>query len=707
MVGDRDEDNMAQGQFKEKTGSDNQDASVQLRHPSPPASLRPEGKQPFRIPGLQRLFEGIRQRRPADPAPAEEEHPPLRAELLSLHQLTAYARDLAGQHQAAVCRGADRLLPRLALHERELRESYDVVAEALAQGRRIAPAAEWLLDNFYLIEQQIQQARLHLPRTYSRRLPRLTSGAMAGFPRVYHMAVELIAHLDGRLDAESVTGFVQAYQSIAPLRLSELWAFPIALRLGLIENLRHVSNRVAMRRRERDDGIAWAERMIETATEQPKQLIRQLAEFADRERKLTAPFLEEFNDRLRAHGATFAFVLHWIEQALTDENTTEDQRIRADSHAQAAEQVSMANSIGSLRFLGAMDWKEFVETLSFVERELRMDRSGAYPIQDFETRDRYRHVVEHLAERCKKTEIDVARAAIELAGTATAKEETEERAAHVGYYLVDAGLPSLKRVLGCRGALRDRVFRGGQRCALGLYLGAILTVTLAITALIFPWFAGFGLGTIRFWLFAVTAPILASSLAVSMIHFWVTLTVSPRPLPRLDFSEGIPSDHQTLVAIPCLLADAETLASLLEALEIRYLGNRDEHLSFVLLTDFPDARTETMPGDNELLRRARAGIDALNARYPRVDGRTPFHLFHRPRVWNPHERLWMGYERKRGKIEQFNALLREGAPPNAFSVIVGDPAALRAVKYVITLDADTDLPRDAAHRMAGAMAHPL
>ncbi len=693
---------MAQRQFDEKASTGNRGEADKPARTGLASGRLAEGMLRLRLPFFTRLFDSIRAARRPDRGQAEEEDQPLRSELLSLQQIAPYARDLAGQHQTAVRGGADKLLPRLAENERGLRQSYEVVADAVARGQRIAPAAEWLLDNFYLIEQQIQQARLHLPRTYSRRLPRLTAGAMAGFPRVYHMAIELIAHLDGRLDAETVTSFVQAYQSVTPLRLGELWAFPIALRLGLIENLRHVASRVAKRRRERDDGIAWAERMIETTTERPKQLIRLLAEFADRDRKLTAPFLEEFNSRLRGHGATLAFVLNWVEQALVDENTTEAQRLQADSHAQAAEQVSIANSVGSLRFLVAMDWKEFVETLSVVDRALRSDPYGAYTAQDFATRDHYRHVVEDLAERCGKDEIEVARTAIGLA----AQGGGDERKAHVGYFLVDAGLPALKRTVGCRGATRDRILQGCQRYALTLYLGAILTATVAITATAFPWFAGFGLVSLRFWLFAATAAVAASSLSVSIVNFLVTLTVPPRPLPRLDFSEGIPSDHRTAVAIPCMLSDADTLAVLLQDLEIRYLGNRDRNLFFALLTDFPDAHAEAMPGDDDLLRRARAGIDALNARHARTDGHAVFHLFHRPRVWNAHERLWMGYERKRGKLEQFNALLRGGAA-GAFSVIVGDPAALQSVKYVITLDADTGLPRGSAHRLAAALAHPL
>jgi len=638
--------------------------------------------------------------------PPNAEEPPLRAELLSLQQLDHHARDLAVQHNAVVCRGTDQLLPRLSENEKVLREAHDVVTSALANKRRIAPAAEWLLDNFYLIQQQIHQTRLHLPRTYSRRLPRLTSGPMAGFPRVYHMAVDLISHLDGQLDAETTTRFVSAYQAVLPLSLGELWAFPIALRLGLIENLRRVASRIAYRRHERDAGIAWAERMIETATEQTRTLIHLLGEFADTQQKLSAPFLEEFSSRLRGHGASVTFVLNWVEHALLDEETTETRLLHADSRAQAAEQISIANSIGSLRFLGAMNWKEFVETLSVVDASLRHDPSGAYAEQDFETRDRYRHVIEHLSERSGKDEAAVAHAVLDLAEAAAAREGNHVREAHVGHYLIDRGLRTLRRALGCR--------RSPCECATGLcshgslwiYLGAIFTATASISAgalLLLPSFWPYDA---RFWLLTVSAVLAASSLAVSLVNLLATRLVPPRPLPRLDFSNGIPSDHRTMVVVPCLLQDESELNSLLEALEIRYLGNRDSNLFFALLTDFTDADAEVQPGDNELLEAAYEGITALNKKYPRLKKQTAFYLFHRPRVWNPNANCWMGYERKRGKLGQFNALLR-GEQQEAFSATNGNLSVLRSIKYVITLDADTDLPRGAGHRLTGAMAHPL
>lgn len=664
-------------------------------------------------PKSQKLWDRLRAVRFGSFAPVgstaknrDPEQDPLRSELLSLQQIDAHAKELAHKHRAVICRGPDRLLPRLAQNEQILHDSYDMVSDALAQGRQITPAAEWLLDNFYLIEQQIHQSRLHLPRTYSRRLPRLTTGPMAGFPRVYDIAVDLISHLDGRLDAESATAYLKAYQTVAPLRLSELWAFPIALRLGLIENLRRAAASIARRRRERDAGIAWAERMIKTASERPRHAIRLLAEFADSEPTLTAPFLEEFTRRLRGQGASLTFVLHWVDQALLDESTTEPQRIHADSHTQAAEQVSIANSIGSMRFLGAMDWKEFVETLSGVDQILRNDPSSDYAQQDFATRDRYRHRVENLAKASGASEEEVASAACRMAEAAAVRDGIHDRKAHVGYYLIDSGLPALRRALGCPGWRFDRVLRFLRRGALAAYLGAILAVTAGVLVAATPWFTSLSWRDPWLWLFGATLTIGASSLGVSLVNFLATLLVPPRALPRLDYSEGIPSDRRTMVVVPCLLSNAQEVDALLESLEIRYLGNRDPNLFFALLTDFPDAEAASSPSDEALIRAAREGIESLNLRHAQNDGRSIFYLFHRPRVWNPHEQLWMGRERKRGKLEDFNALLRGGSR-DAFSVITGDADVLPTIKYVITLDADTDLPRTAAHRMVGALSHPL
>jgi len=629
----------------------------------------------------------------------------LRAELFSIEQLKRQAVTLAGQHRIDPDPGADKLLPRLADNTRVLLAAYDVVTAAAASGQRIMSTEAWLLDNFYLIEQQISLARRHLPRGYSRQLPRLANGKTAGFPRIYDLALTLISHMDGRVDSDNVTQFIAAYQTVEPLKLGELWAFPIMLQLALLENLRRVGVRIAQRREERDDAIRWADRMLVASENDSKQLIQLLAEFAHADVPLTAPFVEEFYERLQAQGPVMAFVQTWVEQKLLEQGVTATKLSEAAGRTDAANQISIANCIGSLRFIGTMDWKEYVESLSDVEKTLREDPSGMHARQDFATRDRYRHVIENVARGSGRGEMAVAREAIILAQAAAAQRGHHDRCAHVGYYLIDRGRPRLERAVGCRLSLKTRLKRASRDVRLSLYLGSILLLTLFTTAGAFLALDGFAPTDWRHWFFAITSMLSASALAIALVNLAITLFVPPRALPRLDFSQGIPDAHRSIVVVPTLLSSRREIDNLAEALEIRYLGNRDPNLYFALLTDFTDASEQTRPDDAALLAHARAAIETLNETY-RDDRPCIFYLFHRPRLWNPFEGVWMGYERKRGKLEQFNARLRS-EEPTAFSDIVGDQSILDSIQYVITLDTDTQLPRDAARTLIGNLAHPL
>ncbi|WP_098424280.1 GH36-type glycosyl hydrolase domain-containing protein [Marinobacter sp. LV10R520-4] len=629
----------------------------------------------------------------------------LRAELFSIEQLKCHAVTLAAQHGIDPRPGPDRLLPRLADNARVLLVAYDVVTAAVMPGHRIVPSEAWLLDNFYLIEQQINLARRHLPRGYSRQLPRLAVGSSAGFPRIYDLALELISHMDGRVDIDNTTQFVVAYQTAEPLQLGELWAFPIMLQLALLENLRRVAVRIARRREDLDAAITWADRMLTTAENEPGRLVHLLAEFASAGVPLTAPFVEEFYARLQVQGSTMAFVQAWVEQKLHEQGVTAIQLSQAASRTAAANQVSIANSIGSLRLIGATDWKDFVESLSAVEKSLREDPADTYVHQDFATRDRYRHVIEDIARVSPRREWEVAREAIALSHKAVKRLGPDDRSAHVGYYLIDRGRHCLEQSVGCCLSRKTRVRRACRRHRLLLYASSILLLTAVTTVLAqFP-FGGCVPGDWRYWLFAAMGLIGGSALAVSLVNRVVTMFLPPRALPRLDFSKGIPDSERTMVVVPTLLDRTQEIDDLLEALEIRYLGNRDRNLFFALLTDFRDASTCTLPEDESLLEYARVAIDTLNATY-NDDRPCIFYLFHRPRVWNAVERVWMGHERKRGKLEQFNALLR-GERQAAFSKTIGDPSILGSIKYVITLDTDTQLPRDAARKLVGNMAHPL
>ena len=590
--------------------------------------------------------------------------PPLRSELFSRDQMEQHGKLLAASHKLSPGHAPDQLLTRLSENEAVLISARNLLTQALKTDRRITPAGEWLLDNFYLIEEQVRTARRHLPKGYSRELPRLLNGPSDGIPRVYDLALETISHGDGRVDPENLSSFVSAYQTVSILRLGELWAIPIMLRLALIENLRRIAARIAADRITRNLADYWADQMTETAEKDPNSLILVIADMVRSDPPMVSSFVAEFTRRLQGQSPALALPLTWIEQRLSDSGLTIEQSVHSENQQQAADQVSISNSIASLRFLVAMDWVEFVERLSSVEQVLREDPAGVYSKMDFATRDHYRHIVEKIAKSSPLSESEVALKALGLAREAAVNSMNStnpmsSRAAHVGFYLIDKGLPQLERTVGVRHSTSRYLQRIGRAFPMPFYLGLIALITVFFTgSLLDKAYAGGTPG----WLLAligIFSMLGASHLAVELANWLATLLVAPQQLPRMDYSKGIPPESRTLAVIPTMLISAQNVEDLIEALEVRFLANRDENLHFSLLTDFQDAAEETLPEDGPLLLLAQQRIEELNEKYGNAKG-DMFFLFHRPRQWNAQEQVWMGYERKRGKLTDLNSLLRGG-----------------------------------------------
>ncbi|PUE10852.1 cyclic beta 1-2 glucan synthetase [Limnohabitans sp. T6-5] len=647
-------------------------------------------------------------------APAQALAPvdvPLRAELFNTEQMERHGKNLAQTHTLSAVPRRDQLLVRLGDNEDVLQSACTLLLESVRQGRRITPAGEWLLDNFYLIEEQMLTARAHFSKSYGRELPVLANGPSKGLARVYDIALEVIAHGDGRIDPENLTRFVAAYQSVSELTLGELWAIPIMLRLALIENLRRISALVAESMVERNRATGWAEQILHVAENDPKSLILVISDMARSSPTLVNTFVAELARLLQGHSSALALPLTWIAQRLSEVDLSIEQMVQSETQTQAINQICISNSISSLRMLSVTDWREFVESLSGVERKLREDPLGVYSHMDFNTRDQYRHVVEKTARHSGMTEFDVACTAVQLAQNALITQDTDSpltRPAamdHVGYYLVGDGLAMLEQAAQVQHGLLASIQRWAQTVAVPLYLWIIALLTLLASALLLQAGLGQGLETWQ-WVLLVMAALLASSqLAVTLVNWAAAQLVTPKVLPRMDFSSGIAPEARTLVVVPTLLDSPQGVQALVEALEVRYLANQDPHLHFGLLTDWVDSPTEHAEDDDELLSLASEGIASLNHKYP-GKAQDTFFLFHRARLWNPQERVWMGYERKRGKLGALNALLR-GKSDAEFLRVVGNTTPLRQVRYVITLDTDTQLQRDTARKFAATMAHPL
>lgn len=631
---------------------------------------------------------------------------PLSSELFSTEQMEQYGTTLAGLHiLGPEVEPAQQLLSRLAENETILIEVHDIVSEAVKADRQITPAGEWLLDNFYLIEDQIRTGKRHLPKGYSKELPRLLNGPSAGLPRVYDIAKEIISHGEGHVDPENVRRFVAAYQVITTLTLGELWAIPIMLRLALIENLRRIAVRVASGRIDRNLADLWADKMIAIAEKDPKSLILVIADMARSQPPMSTPFISEFVRCLKGQSPALAFPLTWLEQRLMEFNQTTVQMIQIGNQQQAADQVSISNSIGSLRLISSLDWREFVESLSTVDRLLHDDPAGAYEFMDFLTRDRYRHVIEKVAKKSKLDETEVTRRSIGLAKAGSALKGKDDRTAHVGYYLIDKGFNDLKQSIKEKKTPGSLCYEFIFRFPLLFYLGSIFLLTLSICVALSLKAHHDGIDGWRIWTLSILTFLSLSYLSIAIINWLVTLLVKPAPLPRLDYSNGIPEESRSLVVVPSMLFNTKNIEELTEGLEVKFLANQDSNLHFGLLTDFKDSHLEKTEEDELLLQHISKKITALNKKYPRGSN-DAFFLFHRPRKWNQKDRIWMGFERKRGKLSDLNSLIR-GGPESDFTKIIGNREVLKKVKYVITLDTDTQLPRDSARQFIATMAHPL
>ncbi|MDP3469471.1 MAG: glucoamylase family protein [Daejeonella sp.] len=628
---------------------------------------------------------------------------PIRSELYNFDQMKAHATIVARSHKILKGKRTDKLLKRLDDNEETLVEVRNLLVEGIQSGQAITPAAEWLLDNFYLIEEQIVTAKKHLPKKYSEGLPYLTNVNSEGIPRVYDIALEIIAHSDGLIDLKELKGFVSAYQSEKILTLGELWAIPIMLKLAVIENLRRIAEKIALDRIDNNLADYWSEQMIETVRKDPADMVLTISDMARSKPVLNSPFVAGFTRKLQGKGPAFALPLSWLEQQLSRQGISVNDLVWHENQKQAADQVSVKNSIGTMRFIGSADWRKFVESSSIVEQTFRSDNTSIYPQMDFATRDRYRHVIETIAAGSQLSETEIAKKTIEL----TKRPGLAERQKHVGYYLIDNGFDQLKEAAQMRFNARQSLTDFMEKRPTFIYLTSIsiLTLVIAFGMFLVAWLYGdFS------WQFLILIALLciagAAHLAISFTNWLATIWLSPKILPRLDFSKGIPDEYPTLVTIPSMLSSKNEIEESVEALEIRFLANREKNLYFSLLTDFTDADSETMPDDRSFLNLVSERIQQLNEKYNKAGHPDIFYLFHRPRKWNPNEDKWMGYERKRGKLSALNTLLRnEGR--NEFSQIVGEYRDLKNIKYIISLDSDTQLPRDAAWKLIATMAHPL
>lgn len=597
----------------------------------------------------------------------------------------------SGQH-APHGAGAKAQAALPAAHAQSIVRSCDALDRAMRSGIELPPAGLRLLDGYHLLD-----AQLRLARAESRTV---------GAGRVWNLACDAVARGDGLVDTDELARLLSADQERAPLRIAELDAMPALLRLALLDRLAELAERAAQACASRERAAAWAARFLDTAESRPGDLVLLFADMARGAGADNGAFMAELARRLQGRGAPLAQVMDWIDARLADRQGSIAQLAQDERSEQAQDAIVAGNALDSLRALGGVDWRAFAERLGVVDALLRDDPDGSYARMDGATRDRYRHTVARLAQSLGVSEATVAQEAIALAGVHRAPGEggLDTRIRHVGHYLAGPGLATLEaRLRGGRG-VTARLRAALQRVSPSARSAATAALALLFTAasLVHAWQGG--AGPLLLVLMGILALPVAAGLARALADLARQWLARPQATPRIDVAAGIPDDASTVVAVSAQLVDAAQLAALWQDLEVRYLGNRDPRLRFCLLLDLPDAPEETLPLDAGLLDGARSAIETLNRKHGDAQ-HGPFMLLVRPRTWSIDQQAWIGRERRRGQLADLNAWLC-GARER-FLLAAGNLGAAAEMRYVIALDADAGLPRDAARSLVAAMAHPL
>ena len=635
---------------------------------------------------------------------AKDDEEPLWAELFSPERLEQHARSLAAAQSVGDRPPRWRAFAnRNADNASLLREAYAAISEAVAAKRLITPAADWLVNNFHVVEDQMRDVRTLLPEPFFARLPRLDAGPFAGLPRVYGIAWAFVAHTDSRFDSDLLLRFVAAYQTVQPLQLAELWAAPTVLRIVMIENARRLAVRIvaSMKGREQADRYADALTGLSTDATEDVSLVE-----AGTASGWSRAFTVQLFQRLRHRDATAAGALAELSQRLAAERTSPEAVVQLEIARQAAADLSVRNLITSMRLVSAYEWPDFVEAASLVHQELA--RNAFFPVMDFITRDRYRGAVEDLARHSPHDEIAVAKAAV--AKTEAAKAGEDPQPTDLGYWLISHGRARFERELGYRRPFARRLLARHANRALPIYAGTIVVVVAGLLALLLDAAHGAGAPSWALWIYALLAFAPICEIALVLVNRLVSDQVPPRHMPRLTLPQGLDATMRTFVVVPTILISEQSIAELARTLETHYLSNgvNAGEIHFALLTDWLDATSERAEADVQLLRTAADAIQTLNVRYgATASGHRVFFLFHRRRQWNPAQGTWMGWERKRGKLHEFNRLLR-GASDTSFITDAPFHAPVPPnVRFVMTLDADTIMPFGVATKLVGTLLHPL
>jgi cyclic beta-1,2-glucan synthetase len=622
----------------------------------------------------------------------------IRSSYLTLEELADCGETLA--HKGAATLPGFQPFEFRARHkenEKEIFRVYRTTAKDVEAGAQITPAAEWLLDNYYVVEESIQEVRRDFPRRFYRQLPTMEVQGQV-VPRTMALAWLYVAHTHSSVSQESLTAIVNGFQRTEALKIGELWALPSIIRFVLIENLRRISSRVERSRKMRFKANDVADELIRL--NDPEKCIGLLREIEPLvgDNTFVAQLLYRLRDGLQASGA----VIQWLERQIEGRGSDLEELLVAENNRLSSGNATMSNIIKGLRAIDDAEWPVWFESVSRLDEALRV--GSDYSELDFGSRNKYRSTIERFARRSGKTELEVTETALAMtAEDAAMQTDQSAREANVAAFLVGKKRRLLEKRIGYRPSIVQRIVRFGRRLDWFAIAGPVVLLTLLAMIAVYFFLDQLDIPNGAWLIMLVLFALPASEGAVGLFNTLVTFFVTPSRLVGYEFRDGIPEDARTLVVVPCLISKRDHVDELVRNLEVHYLANPRGEISFALVSDWADSPVEETAADLEVLDYAKREIAELAGRYA-YDGRTRFYLLHRRRLFNPAEGVWMGWERKRGKLHELNLLLR-GDGDTTF--LPGANMVPTDVKYVMTLDADTRLMRDAVTKLAGKLHHPI
>ncbi len=682
-----------------------------------------------------RFFTDLRKVRDGDlegllsPALGELEQP-IRAEIFGVARLEQHGKSLAQAHidAGSVQSTARPFYPRFEQNLQVLRKSHAYIAEQERTGHHVSEAAEWLLDNFQMLMAQTDEIGQGLPRRYYAQLPVLSGDHLAGMPRIYGVAWAFVAHTDSAIDNDLLVSFINAYQSVCELTFGEIWALAPTLRVLLVENIRRLAERVAVAKAARQAADQWCDAVLDAGSAQADELQARFDAMASR--GVGRAFALQVNERLTAvnlelksaQSALPEGALHALRDTLV-RLLPDPSGAQVQQHAEkAADNLSMRNAILALRTLEEADWREVVNRTSVLMHVLQA--SATFQAEREDTQDASLFAIQRLARHGRHSESYIATKLLALmhsggAGSAMDghAEDAQDAGVHAGdpskapgYWLRGPGREALYTSLGMEAQRHWRARQVLRRSILPAYVAVLLLGSVGAAGLLLNHDAGWRFAPPAiFWGLGLLALLPAGEAVLAVVHRLLSESLPPRRLARYALLKGIPPEHRALVVVPAMLTSRKTVHDLVLQLEQHYLANSEASVQFALLTDYADADAVTQPEDAALLNQACAEIDALELRYRDEDlqgAPRRFLLLHRERTWAPTERRWMGWERKRGKLESLVKLLAEGGQsPFVDLGEMSQPVA--GTLYVVTLDSDTGLPPGTLRALVGVAAHPL